>query len=167
LNVTGDRYASRLARRENALEEEEGESPEPGVGAAEDAGELPTGSLGQDLRLILADLAMRSATSESRRLAGFVQGSLVGNLRRQHDDVKDLGVKHALFYVLLGTRMPSVLIETGFVTHATEGRRLASDKYQDEVARSIAQGVLRFVEERERLASRDDGGIGVIARAAP
>lgn len=167
LNVTGDRYASRLARRENALEEEEGESPEPGVGNAEDAGELPTGTLGQDLRLILADLAMRSATSESRRLAGFVQGSLVGNLRRQYDDVKDLGVKHALFYVLLGTRMPSVLIETGFVTHATEGRRLASDKYQDEVARSIAQGVLRFVEERERLASRDDRGIGVIARAAP
>lgn len=167
LNVTGDRYAARLARRENAQEEEEGESPEPGVGTAEDAGELPTGALGQDLRLILADLAMRSATSESRRLAGFVQGSLVGTLRRQYDDVQDLGVKHALFYVLLGTRMPSVLIETGFVTHATEGRRLASDKYQDEVARAIAQGVLRFVEERQRIASRDDGGIGVIARAAP
>lgn len=167
LNVTSDRYALRLSRRENALDEGEGESPEPGVGTTEEAAELPGGALGQDLRLILADLAMRSATSESKRLAGYVQGSLVGNLRRQYDDVQDLGVKHALFYVLLGTRMPSVLIETGFVTHQGEGRRLASSKYQDEVARSIAQGVLRFVEERQRLAAKDEGGTALIARAAP
>jgi N-acetylmuramoyl-L-alanine amidase len=68
--------------------------------------------------------------------------------------VKDLGVKHALFAVLLGVRMPSVLVETGFVTNPTEGERLTTSAYQTKVAKAIARGVERLMEERQQLAAR-------------
>lgn len=157
LNVTSNRYAKRLARRENLLEKGAGDVPEPEPQEEESIEELiPDGKAGQDLRLILADLAMRSATIESRRLAGYVQSSLVGRLRRDYEDVKDLGVKHALFYVLLGARMPAVLIETGFVSSPMESKRLAGATYQDKVADAIASGIERFILERQRLAQ---GGV--------
>src|SRR5262249_9766507 len=101
----------------------------------------PPGALGRDLRLLLADLAMRSASAESKRLAGHVQSSMIAALRRKNDELRDLGVKHALFYVLLGARMPSILIETGFVTNPTEGKRLADADYQSQLAAAIAQGI--------------------------
>lgn len=177
LNTTSNRYAQRLARRENALAEAEPahaeEAPEPEVGMDEDdVGSLPDGRLGQDLRLILADLAMRSATVESRRLAGYVQTSMVERLRAEHDEVKDLGVKHALFYVLLGARMPAVLVETGFISHRVESRRLVSPAYQQHLAHAIASGVARFADERravaERLARRGDAQpAGALAAALP
>lgn len=162
LNTTSDRYSARLAQRENTeggSEAELGEELDPTVGSEHDhdeAASLPPGALGRDLKLLLADLAMRSASAESKRLAGYVQSTLVGSLRRKHDQVTDLGVKHALFYVLLGARMPSILVETGFVTHATEGKRLADPEYQSAVASSIAQGVARYVNERDAVVKRAD-----------
>jgi N-acetylmuramoyl-L-alanine amidase len=158
LNTTSSHYASRLASRENAeqFSPDDLDGAAPDVGAPEDdAGQLPGGPLGRDLRLLLADLAMRSATDDSRRLASYVQGSVVGSLRRSHTDVKDLGVKHALFYVLLGVRMPSVLVESGFLTHREEESRLAEPRYQETLASAIARGVRRFIEERNQVASRN------------
>jgi N-acetylmuramoyl-L-alanine amidase len=149
LNTSSSRYASRLARRENGQGEAPDLDPEE---ESETVAELPDGALGADLRLILADLAMRSATSQSRRLAGHVQSSMVRSLGDEYG-VKDLGVKHALFAVLLGVRMPSVLIETGFVTNAAESERLATSDYQTKIAKAIARGVERFMEERQQLAA--------------
>ncbi len=156
LNTTSNRYALRLARRENQLAEDDLDAHvEPEVGMQpEPVPTLPKGQLGQDLRLILADMAMRSASAESRRLAGYIQTSVVGRLQRTPQKVKDLGVKHALFYVLLGARMPAVLVETGFISHAEESQRLIDAAYQDKVATAIAKGVMRFAQEREALAAR-------------
>lgn len=157
LNTTTNRYANRLAARENAAEWSDAhlDAGDPGERVAdEDVGALPGGAIGQDLRLLLADLAMRSATEKSRRLATLVQASLVGQLKRTFGDVVDLGVKHALFYVLLGSRMPSILIESGFLSHPDEERRLADPVYQRSVADSIVGGIERFVAERNQIASR-------------
>ena len=155
LDVTSSRYARRLAKRENSLEAGTGDVPEPGdteeVRASLDE-MLPAGALGRDLRLILADLAMRSATVESRRLAGYVQSAAVGVLGRHYPDVRDLGVKRALFYVLLAARMPAILVETGFVTSPREAERLRDPTYQTRLADAIALGVERFVRERQQLA---------------
>lgn len=161
LNTTSHRYSRRLALRENGASGDL-ELPDPEDPSVELAPALPDGDLGRDLRLILADLAMRSATTESRRLAGYVQRSLVHQLSRRYEDVKDLGVKHALFYVLLGARMPAVLVETGFVSHAEESKRLGTTAYQARVADSIAAGVSRFVEERARLAARARQAPGLV-----
>jgi N-acetylmuramoyl-L-alanine amidase len=173
LDTSSSRYASRLARRENgqgdapgrqakrAAVEASGDGSEGSARAGpedpeeeSESIELPDGALGADLRLILADLAMRSATSESKRLAGYVQSSMIKSLKKDHRDVKDLGVKHALFAVLLGVRMPSVLIEAGFITNPAESERLASGAYQAKLAKAIARGVERLIDERQQLASR-------------
>lgn len=165
LNTTSSRYARRLAKRENGVQT--AEMLHPVDDHEEGLGELPDSVIGRDLRLVLADLAMRSAASESKRLAGYVQTSLVTSLQKNHSDVRDLGVKHSLFYVLLGVRMPSVLIETGFVTHALERKRLISKKYQGQLAAAIAGAVRRFVEERDDLAmTHGEGGLA-ISYAAP
>jgi N-acetylmuramoyl-L-alanine amidase len=66
---------------------------------------------------------------------------------------RDLGVKQALFYVLLGVRMPSVLVETAFLSHPREEQELKEPARQQAIADGIASGIVRFVAERDALAS--------------
>jgi N-acetylmuramoyl-L-alanine amidase len=133
LNISADRYSIRLAARENA-------STEKGI---------------SDLQFILADLATKANTGESTRLATQVQKSLVDQLSEDYSGIKDLGTKEALFYVLLGVKMPAILVETSFLSHAEEEARLSSEEYQDAVAQAIAQGVEDFLGDRNRLAKVD------------
>lgn len=155
LNTTTDQYAIRLARRENTSGPTQlpvrGAIPKVGA-SVENDGTMPAGKVGRDMSLLLADLAMKSATEESRRLAGYIQSSVVNGLRSKYKNVRDLGVKRSLFYVLLGVRMPSVLIENGFMSNPMEAARLADPKYQNELSTAIARGVQRFVLERRQLA---------------
>ncbi len=132
LNLNSDRYAMRLAARENA-------SSSKSIG---------------DLQFILADLATKANTDDSVRLARLVQGEMVTRLRRTWGQkIRDLGVKQALFFVLVGAKMPAILVETAFVSNPDEENRLRTEKYQEETARSIAEGVRRFIAEREAIAS--------------
>jgi N-acetylmuramoyl-L-alanine amidase len=99
-----------------------------------------------DLHSILNDLLKNAKINESSRLASFVQSSLVRNLNRKgYDQIKDKGVKQAPFYVLLGARMPSVLVESGFISNQQECRRLSSAAYQEHIAESIVQGLQRYI----------------------
>jgi len=52
--------------------------------------------------------------------------------------------------VLVGAYMPCVLVETSFLTHPMEGRRLARDEYQATLAEGIASGVARFLADARR-----------------
>ncbi|NNB98093.1 N-acetylmuramoyl-L-alanine amidase [Corallococcus exiguus] len=133
LNTSADRYSIRLAARENA-------SSEKGI---------------SDLQFILADLATKANTEESSRLANAVQHNLVTGLSGQYDGIKDLGHKEALFYVLLGAKMPAILVETSFLSHAEDEKRLASERFQDEVAKNIVLGVEEFLGDRRRMAKVD------------
>jgi N-acetylmuramoyl-L-alanine amidase len=100
-----------------------------------------------DLHSILNDLLKNAKINESSRLAAFVQGSLVKTLNRKgYDQIKDKGVKQAPFYVLLGARMPSILVETGFISNQQECRRLSSAAYQEHVAESIVQGLKAYIQ---------------------
>jgi N-acetylmuramoyl-L-alanine amidase len=132
LNMTHDKYAMKLAARENA--------------------ELGEGSI-SDLDFILADLAMKSNVDDSVRLGRAVQKSIVTKLHKSWPDVPDLGLKHALFYVLMGNRMPSILVETSFLSNKQEERRLASAEYQDKIADGVVDGVRAFVQERQAFFS--------------
>lgn len=135
LNVTDDRYAARLAARENGADAE---------------GEEHGGGL---RRRILSDLNAVTSAGASRRLAELVQGELCRSVRGRFGDVRDLGVKSALFYVLLGARMPAVLVETGFISNAAEEKRLASPAYRTEVARAVSRAVRTFARSDERVAA--------------
>ncbi len=63
-------------------------------------------------------------------------------------------MKNALFYVLLGARMPAVLVETGFISNRAEEKRLASERYQDEVASGIARAVAHLLRRRGRAGGQ-------------
>ena len=130
LNVASDHYAARLASFENATDQH----------------------TVSDLRLILADLATKANAGDARELAQAVQASLVRTLRSRVGNVRDNGVKQALFYVLLGTHMPSILVETAFLSNPTEEKRLVSAKYQEGAADAIARGLRDFLDGRRKLA---------------
>jgi len=101
-----------------------------------------------DLHSILNDLLKNAKINESSRLAELVQFSLVKNLnRRGYDRVKDKGVKQAPFYVLLGARMPSILVETAFISNREECRLLTTASYQEHLAESITQGLRTYIKE--------------------
>jgi N-acetylmuramoyl-L-alanine amidase len=134
LNLTSDRYAIRLAARENTS----------------------SAKTMSDLQFILADLATRAHTDESARLAERVQKSLSSRLSAKYQKAgKDRGRKEALFYVLLGAKMPAILVETGFLSNPEDEKRLSTATYEDDVARAIASGVQDFLGYRERLAKAD------------
>ena len=76
-----------------------------------------------------------------------IEGTLVERGER------NLGVKHALFYVLLGAKMPAVLVESAFLSNPEEERELKNPAHQTEIAQRISQGVMRFLDQRTGFAA--------------
>ena len=99
-----------------------------------------------DLQTILNDLMLNTKIAESSRLAHNVQKGMVSRVRKKYTRAKSLGVKQAPFYVLIGAQMPSVLVETGFLTNRTERKRLLSKKYQESVAEGICAGIKTYIK---------------------
>jgi N-acetylmuramoyl-L-alanine amidase len=97
---------------------------------------------------------MNSKINESSHLAGYVQSRIIKTLSSRYSGVKDLGVKQAPFFVLFGAKMPCVLVEVSFLSHATEGKRLKTKKYQDLLARGIAQGVQDYARKTQLTSLR-------------
>ncbi len=102
----------------------------------------------KEMEMILSDLVQTAATEESAELAAQVKGRL--EIRLQQYDMKGLHVKTALFYVLVGAKCPSLLIETGFVTNSQEASRMKKAGYQKEMADAIAEGVRGYLKGLQR-----------------
>ena len=79
---------------------------------------------------------------QSIRLASYVQREMVATAER-----RDRQVKQAGFVVLYETIMPSVLVETGFLSNANEGAFLNSSKGQDLVASAMVSAILTYRDE--------------------
>ncbi|HPE82562.1 MAG: N-acetylmuramoyl-L-alanine amidase [Aequorivita sp.] len=77
---------------------------------------------------------------QSILLASLVQNNIVNNLKQN-----DRSVKQAGFWVLHNTYMPSVLIETGFLTNKKEGAYLNSAKGQTDMAREISAAIKTYI----------------------
>ncbi len=104
--------------------------------------------------MAMVDSIVRNALRhDSRALAHSIQDSLVMQMSRHYGDVRDLGVKHAPFVVLVGARMPSVLIEASFISNEQEEQRLRTDAYRQRVADAIYVGIESFVEQRRLTAA--------------
>ena len=100
--------------------------------------------------LFRSDLVQVGKIGESAALARHVHESLITRLRRGHDEVTDLGVKRGPFYVLVGAYMPCVLVETAFLTHPVEGRRLAQEDYRADIAEGLYTGIAGFLGDGRR-----------------
>ncbi len=63
----------------------------------------------------------------------------------QATGTRDRRIRQARFYVIRKTSMPSVLVETGFVTGAEDAPRLATPGYRRQVAEGIARGIIQYL----------------------
>ncbi len=100
------------------------------------------------LDMLLSNLAQNQYMKESSDLAYIIQKNLIGSTRWV-----DRGVKQAPFYVLRFCYMPSVLLEIGFISHPEEEKLLKSDKYQDIIAREIADSIKDYIDKHDKVLS--------------
>lgn len=100
-----------------------------------------------DLQTILNSLMKNTKITESSKLAKYVQDSLYNTIRKKYSRIRNKGVKQAPFYVLLGARMPSILVETSFISNKRECTRLKSSAYQDRICDSIVSGIQKYIKE--------------------
>ena len=141
LNHTTDASSRRLARLENSV-----------------FSNLPVDTPPQgEVALILKDLSLDANLTESKRLACNVQQNLVAatshSLSRFY---RNRGVKQALFHVLLGANMPSVLVEAGFLNSPVDRSLLTSPSGQLKVSQAIASAIDQFrsaTKFRKRFSS--------------
>ncbi|MFC1838710.1 N-acetylmuramoyl-L-alanine amidase [Thermodesulfobacteriota bacterium] len=129
LNMATDKRAVMVAARENATSEKNI----------------------SDLQSILNDLMLNTKISESSKLAYQVQDGIMGDIKKSYRTYKSLGVKQAPFYVLIGAKMPAVLVETGFITNSTERKRLQSSKYKEMLAQGIVSGIKSYVKSIDQV----------------
>ncbi|MFH1090369.1 MAG: N-acetylmuramoyl-L-alanine amidase [Pseudomonadota bacterium] len=97
-----------------------------------------------DLQIILSDLMLNSKIAESGRLSNKIHQSMITQLRKNYRTVRDLGVKQAPFYVLIGANMPSILLELGFISNKVEEKRLQDKGYLDCLTDGIIEGIKTY-----------------------
>lgn len=93
------------------------------------------------LDVIKTDLMRENKRDESVKLANYIQKSLISNIEDCNEHLHDLGVKQALFYVLFGANMPSVLAEISFISNPDEEKLLSKESYKTDIAKSIVEGI--------------------------
>jgi N-acetylmuramoyl-L-alanine amidase len=87
---------------------------------------------------------------ESNKLAIDIHRHMITNARTMYRDVKDGGVRHAPFYVLVGASRPSILIEVGYISHPKERKRLFNSHYQDLLSKGVVEGVEHYLDNRRK-----------------
>lgn len=126
LDTQNDEQARRLAARENGT----------------------TTDRVSGLSLLLAGLERDSQVAESRRLASFVHAAALSHARSVLPAIPDRGVRSAMFYVLVGTRMPAILLEASFMTRPEELTALRTAAYRQQLGEGIAEGIARYASTR-------------------
>ncbi len=80
--------------------------------------------------------------------SGLTLAQIVHSKILQSLNVRDRKVRKARFYVLRKTSMPSILVETGFLTGRDDVAKLRTSAYQNQMAEAIAQGILQYLKSR-------------------
>ena len=97
------------------------------------------------LQAVLFDLMANYKLNDSAHLADEVQKAVYRKVGGNYAGVKNLGVKQGPFYVLVGATMPSILVETAFVSNDREEERLKDTAYQETTAEGIMEGVRAYI----------------------
>jgi N-acetylmuramoyl-L-alanine amidase len=101
------------------------------------------------LAMTLADLSLTAQINDSLKLGRAVLDELGGinNLHKPH-------VEQAGFAVLKAPNIPSILVETAFISNPQEERKLKSNPYQEQLAEAVLTGIKRYFSRNPPL-SRD------------
>lgn len=110
---------------------------------------------GDPVRAILGDLLATQQLSDSQEFARFAQQELA-----RAESARSRGVKQAPFVVLMGVRMPAVLVEVGFISNPQEERALRKAKERERLADGLARAVLAFRERQDARAGVAGAGGG-------
>ncbi|MBI3525660.1 MAG: N-acetylmuramoyl-L-alanine amidase [Betaproteobacteria bacterium] len=95
----------------------------------------------------LLDLSQTATNNDSLKLGKAVLGEL-GNINTLHKGRVEL----AGFAVLKAPDIPSILVETAFISNPEEEKRLVDDEYQDKIADAILRGIKRYFAKNPPLA---------------
>jgi N-acetylmuramoyl-L-alanine amidase len=98
------------------------------------------------LQEMLWSMMINEYINESSELCSFISGETPGRLK-----IPDRGVKQANFYVLRGAQMPSVLIESAFISNYSEESKLNSKKFQTAVADSVYEGIKKYYARKDKI----------------
>lgn len=99
------------------------------------------------LQNVLLDMAANEYLLESQDMSIMIAesfGATLRKIRKIHT-----GVGQGPFWVLFGASMPSVLIETGFISNSREEKLLADPLFQKEMANAICEAILTFKDKYE------------------
>jgi len=99
------------------------------------------------LKKTLLDLSQTATINDSLKLGRDVLAQL-GNINDLHKDE----VEQAGFAVLKAPDIPSILVETAFISNPQEEKRLREDGYQDKMAEAIYRGIQRYFSKNPAIA---------------
>jgi len=101
-----------------------------------------------ELQDILSDIMQNSKINESSRLAHQVHQSILTQAKPKNGEyanIKNLGVKQAPFYVLIGAQMPAVLLEIAFISNEKDASNLVNPHFVAMIAQEISDGIKSYV----------------------
>ena len=113
--------------------------------------------------IALSLLKTKQYFKRSATLAGFVQDEFL-RVGRVDRDVRQRGVG---IWVLQATAMPSILVETGFISNPEEEKYLNSEEGQNELARCIVNALKTYISWLEKQAENTDGSATSVAPPFP
>ena len=95
---------------------------------------------GKDVQKVLVDLSQAATIDASMKLASSIKKELstLGKTRKN--------VEHAGFAVLKSPDIPSILVETAFISNASEEKKLRSGTHQQKLASSMFKGLKRYLK---------------------
>lgn len=99
------------------------------------------------LKQVLLDLSQTATINDSLKLARAVLGE-IGGINELHRE----RVEQGGFAVLKAPDIPSILVETAFLTNPDEERKLKDERYQDRMAQAILVGVRKYFAANPPLA---------------
>lgn len=101
----------------------------------------------KQLASVLLDLSTTAQINDSMKLGKAVLNE-IGGINRLHKG----SVEQAGFAVLKAPDIPSILIETAFISNPAEEAKLNDDAYQDRMAEAVAQGIKKYFAKNPPLA---------------
>lgn len=83
---------------------------------------------------------------QSKTFAQYLQNNIIGTTKAKNRGLK----KRTDLAVINGSKMPTALVEVGFVSNAKEAKNLKSNAYQEKLANGIVKGIIQYADKQMR-----------------